>query len=49
MTLSEFLALRDSDPQRYEQMLEEVARRAAEAQWRLMQIRRPVPQSDGTG
>ena len=47
MTLSEFLALRDSDPERYERMLEEIARRAAEAQWRLMQMRRAVPQTAG--
>lgn len=47
MTLSEFLALRDSDPHRYEQILERVARQAAEAQWRLMQRRRVVPQSAG--
>lgn len=40
MTLSEFLALRDTDPARYESMLEEVARRAAEAQERLLQIGR---------
>lgn len=40
MTLSEFLALRETDPARYESMLEEVVRRAAEAQERLLHIRR---------
>lgn len=49
MTLSEFLALRDTDPARYESMLEEVARRAAETQERLLQIRRSVSAGESNG
>ncbi|HEX5461864.1 MAG TPA: hypothetical protein VFX20_18010 [Steroidobacteraceae bacterium] len=35
MSLSEFFQLRETDPARYEAMLEEIARRAFEAQEKL--------------
>jgi len=37
--------LRSLSPEEYESMLERVAQRAAQAQWRLMAMRRAQPQS----